>query len=100
MNDRQRVCIIGGGITGNAFAWFLSKKTSWPITVIEKEAKSGGLAKGVKTEYGFEIDQFYHFLYNRDSKNTIDFSTNWALVQKLSGITWKELSYRKQLNIL
>lgn len=70
---KQTVCIVGGGITGHAFAWFLAKKTDYQITIIEKEAKAGGLAKAVETEFGFKIDQFYHFLYKNDSKNTLDF---------------------------
>lgn len=70
---KKKVCIVGGGITGHAFAWFLSNKTSDSITIIEKDSKAGGLAKAIKTEYGFEIDQFYHFLYNHDSENTLNF---------------------------
>ena len=64
MNKSQNksVCIVGGGITGNAFAWFLSKKSNYDITIIEREPKTGGLAKAIETEFGFPIDQFYHFL--------------------------------------
>ncbi len=72
-SEPKQICIVGGGITGHAFAWFLSKKSNAKITIIEKEPKTGGLAKAVETEFGFSIDQFYHFLYANDSKNTLDF---------------------------
>lgn len=75
MNKEEidRIAIIGGGITGHAFAWFLTKRSSCEITIFEKQAKSGGLAADIETEYGFKIDQFYHFLYANDSRNTLDF---------------------------
>ncbi len=79
MNKRLQIGIIGGGITGHAFAWFLSKKTDYQITIIEKEQKAGGLARAVETEFGFTIDQFYHFLYKNDSKNTLDFFAELGL---------------------
>lgn len=81
--ESQSVCIIGGGITGYAFAWFLSKKTSDAIMIVEKDAKPGGLAKAVKTGLGFEIDQFYHFLYNHDSNNTLNFFHELGLYPKV-----------------
>lgn len=84
----QHVCIIGGGITGNAFVWFLSNKTKDSITIIEREVTTGGLAKGIGTEFGFKIDQFYHFLYNNDSENTIDFFHKLGLHPK---VIWRNI---------
>lgn len=79
----QRVCIIGGGITGNAFAWFLSKKASDKITIIEKELVIGGLAKAIGTKFGFEIENFYHFLYRSDAGDTIGFMKDLGLKPKI-----------------
>lgn len=87
-NKPLSICIVGGGITGYAFAWFLSHKTNYTITIIEKEIVAGGLAKGIKTEFGFDIDQFYHFLYNNDSENTLNFFHSLGLYPK---VIWKNI---------
>src|SRR5579859_5934269 len=84
----QSVCIIGGGITGYAFAWFLTGKTSDKVTIIEKNMQSGGLAKAIETEFGFQIDQFYHFLYNNDSENTLHFFHELGLNPE---VTWSNV---------
>jgi protoporphyrinogen oxidase len=83
------ICIVGGGITGHAFAWFLANKTDYKITIIEKEPKAGGLAKAVETKFGFPIDQFYHFLYRNDSKNTLDFFAELGLHPK---VVWNDIT--------
>lgn len=91
MNEqiKTKVAIIGGGITGYAFAWFLTLKTNYEITIIEKNSTTGGLAMGIDTPYGFTVDKFYHFLYKNDSKNTLDFFAKLGLIPQ---VIWSNIT--------
>jgi predicted NAD/FAD-binding protein len=45
----MRIAVIGTGIAGNAAAWTLSKR--YPVTVYEREARSGGHSHTVNVDY-------------------------------------------------
>jgi len=63
-NQAQRVCVIGGGISGMAAAWELVKH-GVAVDIYEREKSLGGLA-GWFTVGGTTVEKFYHHLYNLD----------------------------------
>jgi protoporphyrinogen oxidase len=63
---RDRVDIVGGGISGLATAWFLARELGEvEIHVWERDRAPGGLAGSFATE-SFRVEKFYHHLYRRD----------------------------------
>jgi uncharacterized protein len=50
MGVGMRVAVIGTGIAGNAAAWTLSKR--YPVTVYDRELRSGGHSHTVTIDYG------------------------------------------------
>ncbi|MCU0665523.1 MAG: NAD(P)-binding protein [Candidatus Omnitrophica bacterium] len=55
--NKQKVIVLGGGISGLTAAWELSKLNKYDIVLCEKENRLGGLCgyydfKGIKLDYG------------------------------------------------
>lgn len=63
--DKKKVAIVGGGFTGMAAAYDLSK-AGYDVTILEREKFVGGLASGF-TISGNPIEKAYHFLYQSDT---------------------------------
>lgn len=59
--------IIGGGITGLTAAYELAKR-GYAVTVFEKEATVGGLARGYKNpSWRWHLEYTYHHLFTNDT---------------------------------
>lgn len=55
--DGERIVVIGGGVSGLASAWFLTRaRPSAHVTVLEKEAQPGGCARS-DTVDGYVVDR-------------------------------------------
>ncbi|MCD4653523.1 NAD(P)/FAD-dependent oxidoreductase [bacterium] len=63
-NNEQRVCVIGGGISGMTAAWELAKHDV-KVDLYERSTELGGLA-GWFNVSGTSVEKFYHHLYNLD----------------------------------
>ena len=61
---RPRVIVIGGGFTGLAAAYELSRQ-GIEATILEKEAHLGGLASSFLVN-GAPLEKFYHHWFNND----------------------------------
>ncbi len=62
----MRIAIIGAGATGLAAAWELQKK-GHTITIYEKEALPGGLARGFRSDaWQDSVECFYHHWFKSD----------------------------------
>jgi len=63
---RERVDVLGAGVSGLATAWFLSQqRPELEIHVWEKDSTPGGLAGSFTTE-SYRVEKFYHHLFRRD----------------------------------
>jgi protoporphyrinogen oxidase len=64
----MRIAIIGGGITGLAAAYELTKR-GHAVTVFEQEKTVGGLAVGYKKpNWDWSLEKFYHHLFANDQE--------------------------------
>ena len=64
----MKIAIIGGGYTGLAASYYLSRKKGAVITVFEKENFLGGLASGFKDKgWSWSLDKYYHHIFTSDS---------------------------------
>src|SRR3989338_5249712 len=64
----MKIAIIGGGYTGLAASYFLSKNKKVEITLLEKEKALGGLASGFKEKgWNWSLDRYYHHIFATDS---------------------------------
>ncbi len=57
----MRVCILGGGLSGLAAAWF-AEKAGHSVVVLEQEARFGGLVQGFEVG-GNWLDRFYRHVF-------------------------------------
>ena len=64
LTHQTQVTIVGGGFTGLAAAYELSKK-GIKVTVLEAEAEIGGLAAAFDVA-GEKLDRFYHHWFTND----------------------------------
>ncbi len=71
----MQITIIGGGLTGLAAAYELSRDPSNRITILEKEDRIGGMLASHDVD-GFRIEKYYHHIFSSD-KETI------SLIQEL-----------------
>jgi protoporphyrinogen oxidase len=63
---KMKIAIIGAGPTGLSAAWELSKQNH-EITIFEKEAVAGGLARGFKARnWQDSVECFYHHWFKSD----------------------------------
>ena len=64
----KKVVILGGGLSGISSAFFLQDK-SWigNITVLEKEAETGGLCRSIRKN-GYIYDVGPHILFSKDKE--------------------------------
>jgi len=63
--EKQKICIIGAGITGLTAAYHLSKNQDYHIHVYEKDEYLGGLASSYKVG-NTQLDKFYHHWFSND----------------------------------
>jgi len=78
---KQKVAIVGGGLTGLTVASVLIKK-GYQVTVFEKTSELGGLAGG--TDFSKEkIDKVYHHIFKSD-KEVIGLIEELGLKKELS----------------
>jgi protoporphyrinogen oxidase len=76
----HRVCIVGSGLAGMAAALSLARR-GIPVTILEREAQLGGLARPVDL-HGERIDAFYHFICLSD-RDLLDLVADVGLGHKL-----------------
>lgn len=81
----NKVCVIGGGITGLTVAKSLSEKCQ--VTIFEKGAEMGGLAGCYKVN-GVHLEKYYHHFFASD-KTLIDLLSELGLAER---ILWKKSS--------
>jgi len=65
-NDQPRIVVIGGGFTGLAAAYEISRQQI-PVTVIEKDNQIGGLAASFEIN-GEKLEKFYHHWLTNDEE--------------------------------
>ena len=63
--EKQKICIIGGGMTGLTAAYRLSKNQDFQVYVYEKDTYLGGLASSYKVGHT-QLDKFYHHWFSND----------------------------------
>ena len=98
---QSEVVIIGGGIPGLTTAYFLSQ-AGRQITIVEKEAALGGLARSFRVEFpwsgmegeaepkrSFFPDRYYHFFLRKD-RNIVSFLQELGLGEE---IIWQPLTF-------
>jgi protoporphyrinogen oxidase len=61
----KSIAIVGGGFTGLAAAFELSK-AGWEVTVFESEPDIGGLAGTFELSPGIRVEKFYHHWFTSD----------------------------------
>lgn len=61
---KQKLTIIGGGITGLSSA-YLAAKAGWEVTVLEGSAQLGGLIKTFQIG-GKRLEHYYHHFFTND----------------------------------
>ncbi len=83
---REKVAIVGGGLTGLTAAMRLSQK-GYKLTVFEKRKKVGGLAAGCELA-GMGLEETYHHIFKTD-ENLIGLIFELGLGKKLG---WYESS--------
>jgi len=83
---KQRVAIVGGGLTGLVTALRLSQR-GFGVTVFEKEKELGGLAADFDLN-GTNLERTYHHIFKSD-KDIIDLIEELGLKKRLE---WKESS--------
>ncbi|MBD3362239.1 FAD-dependent oxidoreductase [Candidatus Dojkabacteria bacterium] len=66
IDNKNKIAIIGGGLTGLTAAYFLSQK-GYSITVFEKSDKLGGLASTDEIANS-QIEKTYHHIFQTDTK--------------------------------
>ncbi len=76
---KEKICIIGAGLTGLTAGYKLSEK--YDVTVLEKESQIGGLAGGFEIE-GANIEKVYHHIFKRD-EDAIKLANEIGLSDKL-----------------
>lgn len=65
---RKKLTIVGAGFTGLAAAWYLNRRR-FKITVVERDAKPGGMAGGwKKADWDWTLDKHYHHVFASDNK--------------------------------
>lgn len=68
MTKREKIVIVGAGVAGLTIADILSSQPQFKVTVIEKEAKMGGLARSFYFKEGFIFDIGPHRFHTDDIK--------------------------------
>ncbi len=63
----MQIAIIGGGLSGLAAAYKLSKNPKNKITVFEKDKKIGGMLGSYRVD-NFNIEEYYHHIFLSDAK--------------------------------
>lgn len=64
----MKIAIIGGGYTGLAASYYLSKNKAVSVTLFEKENYLGGLASGFKKKgWSWPLDKYYRHIFTSDS---------------------------------
>ena len=66
MPDPKRILIVGGGFTGLAAAYRLSRQPGFSITLLERSNELGGLAAGFPL-LGTWFEKVYHHLFLNDT---------------------------------
>jgi len=84
-NIDDHIVIIGGGYTGLTAALELSKAGK-KVSIIEKEAELGGLARAFDVGSGIQLERFYHHWFTND-KHIIGLVEELGLLDE---IIWKE----------
>lgn len=77
---KERVAVIGGGISGLSAAYFAQKK-GYAVDLYERTDQLGGLAGSFDFD-GLTIDKFYHFICGADQK-LISFAHRLGLGDKI-----------------
>lgn len=62
---KKRIAIIGGGFTGLAAAFDLSR-AGWDVTIFESDSDIGGLAGTFEIAPGVRVEKFYHHWFTSD----------------------------------
>ncbi len=63
---KQKITIIGGGLTGLSAA-YLAAKDGWDVTVLEGSALIGGLIRTFRIG-GNRLEQYYHHFFTNDAE--------------------------------
>ena len=93
---KKKCKIIGAGLSGLTFAYFL-KKSGFEVKLLEKEARVGGLAQTVKTEFG-EYEEACHIL--KSSQGLIEMLEDLEVPYSFMPIKKKYILYKNNLKSL
>lgn len=67
MENKERIAILGGGLSGLTVGYMLSQK-GWNVEILEKESECGGLMRSVQ-ENGFTFDiGGTHVIFSKDEE--------------------------------
>ncbi len=77
----MKIAIVGGGFTGLAAAYYLSKNNKNQVVVFEKNSFLGGLAASFKMDNGY-LEQLVHHFFRKDKK-VVDLVSELGLGSRL-----------------
>jgi len=63
----KKIAIIGGGLLGMSLAYYLARDNEVSITLYEKNAELGGLARCTQID-GTYLEKYYHHFFGSDTK--------------------------------
>lgn len=81
MMKNKKIAIVGGGLSGILFAYYLAKN-GYEVTIFEKEKTLGGELATIKIDDHWKIEKFYHHLF-LNNKETSRLFVELGLVNKL-----------------
>lgn len=81
----KKIAIVGGGLSGLAVAYFLSKK-GYAVTVFEKEKTLGGELASIDVGGEWPVEKYYHHLFPIDAKT----KTLFAELRLPAKLKWHE----------
>ncbi len=91
-STREKIVVLGGGITGLTAAWELSKQSASPILIIEKGASAGGLAGSIRRR-----EQIFDFGSHRIHEQYVP--EVFAIIKELLGDELLKRPRRGQIRI-
>jgi protoporphyrinogen oxidase len=94
----MHIAIIGGGITGLAAAYELTKR-GVKVTVFEKDATLGGLASGFRSDsWDWNLEKTYHHFFTSDKtiialSKELGMEKDIMILSPITSVYWNKVQY-------